>query len=74
MTLPPKAMNSCGTAEDGGSKKANGQVGQASRGPIDLQAPGPSKLNLAGKDLSKLPDWQRQILENKYRVRLLVSF
>jgi len=26
-------------------------------------------VNLAGRDLSKLPDWQRQILEKKYRVR-----
>jgi len=28
---------------------------------------GAVSVNLAGRDLSKLPDWQRQILEKKYR-------
>ena len=30
-------------------------------------------LDLAGKDLSKLPEWQRRLLEKKLKVRMLLA-
>ena len=45
---------------------ANGKLGEIHRRGIAAPAGG---INLKGKDLSKLPDWQRQILEKKFRVR-----
>ena len=68
----PKGVNSGRDLSNGNMLRGNttnAQSASQTNGQPNIQ----NRINLAGKDLSKLPQWQREILEKKFRVRSLKS-